>query len=266
MNTEYKTIKLTTNDIKTDHTNTNRLIDKVAVAINQWTEDDMYEANFESKDYILKEYILKEYNCEQATLDYLNKATTLVKLTAALKAIDRENIDQNILSIQFTLQPLLFGAFLAIKHPLAFLDCLQGFTEQVKELANEHEDNLLKALAPTLPKELEEAEQSSWDDMHKQWLYGDRDTRGLIKEIAKYFNAEQVQYKEKEDTLYISWLPDEAREMLNLETGEKMTLKMLKENTINCINNDQEVNHNKELAERAKRKDSRLELQRSEER
>lgn len=239
------TITLKTEDIKIDHTVSGRLIDKLAITIGERTEDDLWENNIDFGDDN-QNYILNNYNYHDNLLAYLNRAKTPEQAEKIMVLFDESNL---VPYNHYNKQPLAFGAFLAINYPVVFTRLLKKYTDKIKELAIDHNDIELEALAPGLAKELNDAEVQQQKELYKEWLYGDRSNNGIVESIRKYFHAEEVDYNEATDQLTLTLSESEAKDFLNLLDEDKLTKKECKALIIDHINNTQQYKHEKQHIE-----------------
>jgi hypothetical protein len=158
---EYKTIKLTITDkdIKEHGSASGMLIDELAFSAGRWTEEDLYENNFDYENSGF-DYVLEHFDFEGEFLKTLNKKQA--------KEYKRD------------LQK--------------FESDLHDFEHGLKELVYDEE---LEKKCKALFDELEESKQWFWQNLTKEWLYGDRSEIGVIERIGKYYGAEDTEYNHK---------------------------------------------------------------------
>lgn len=168
-----KTITITQKDIakyKLLNTDTNQVIDELAYAAKEWTSTELYENNFgyePGEPY--------QFNYEK---DLLENTKTLADLQRVCAHI---STDYLAFSYNF-LEPgnLQAGAYVALTYPEQWDSLLEAYTESLKE-------NGTESISKEYNKQLEEERDSFHDDQYKEWLNGDRDYRGVIYQISKYF-------------------------------------------------------------------------------
>lgn len=225
---EYKnyTINLKTENIKTDYTSSGRLIDKIAMSIDQWTEEDLYSNNidYQSENF---NYVIRNFDMEKAFIEYLNKMSD----------------DDADVYVYFARPPrpsqqkLKFGAYLALNLTDFYQEKLEEFEQDLKDNMYQYYDSkIFDEKAPELKKELEEAEKNFWKDLEHGWLYGDRSESGLIEKYQKSIQAKEVNYDQKKDIITITIDPEDASELIYGD-GTIATKKETKEFLISEIEN-----------------------------
>lgn len=233
-------IKLISKDIKNDETISGTLIDKVAIACGQWTEDDLYQNNFEYEGESV-DYVWNNFDYENAFLEWLNKNENEVKRL--------EGFDQSKLKA---------GAFLAIHYPSEFADRQKEYQEKLNEARYSSEEAIAE-LSPELAKKCEEAQDQFWKQLRKEWLFGDyREWAGMDKELARKVGAMKADYIEATDTMFLTYSFDEAREFIEDKEGiseGRITASRLKQDIVDWIEDNQQYNMTKEREENKKRVD-----------
>lgn len=245
-----KTIAIKNAEVKTDLTASGNLIDKVALALGEWTEEDLYTNN---ADYSREgqDYELDHFNFDKALLAYLNKqgedGETIAEVFKSIEKFDD--------AAKFSGQPLKLGAFIALNYPKEYAAMLAEFEEEMREEApNFYDSEAMAKKCPELVKDLQKGEDFFWENLRHEWLHGDRSSSGLLGTIRKHWQAASVDYNTKADTLTLVINDEEAAELLD---GERVTLKNLKAYIINDIETGQEYEANKQKEEAAKRRAER---------
>jgi len=245
-------IKLNTKDIKEDRTASGALIDKVALALDQWTEEDLIENNnfylFENIDYVIE----NNFDFDQSFIIWLNKdkKETIKRIEKISKKAKEK----------YQLSDLLPGAFLALEYPAIFEKELNEWTSLIREESSDFYDSeILQKQAPEMKKELEEAENDFWKNLRQEWLYGDRSELGLIDKIKKDFACDDIEYDEKKDELIFSFNSDELEDLKYdyFDEDEKMTKKKVFELIKTRIENDQATTSEKQREEAERRREER---------
>jgi len=245
-------IKLNTKDIKEDRTASGALIDKVALALDQWTEEDLIENNnfylFENIDYVIE----NNFDFDQSFIIWLNKdkKETIKRIEKISKKAKEK----------YQLSDLLPGAFLALEYPAIFEKELNEWTSLIREESSDFYDSeILQKQAPEMKKELEEAENDFWKNLRQEWLYGDRSELGLIDKIKKDFACDDIEYDEKKDELIFSFNSDELEDLKYdyFDEDEKMTKKKVFELIKTRIENDQATTSEKQRKEAERRREER---------
>lgn len=249
----YK-ITIKNKDIKEDRTDSGRLIDKMAMSIGQWTENDLFINNTEYEHESF-DYIYEHFDFEMAFLTWLNKMTTK-QIKEYLKKDEVYHGDDIIKD--YKKQKLLFGAYFALNYPVNYKVELQAFEEELEEERSEYyESEKMEEKAPELKKELEESVDDFQKRNYKEWLYGDNSNfRGIIFEFKKKIEADSVEYNEKEDELYIEI--DETADLdfyynNSLDDERRFTKKEMKDLIVDTITNGMIGHDEKQQAERKKR-------------
>ena len=245
-------IKLNTKDIKEDRTASGALIDKVALALDQWTEEDLIENNnfylFENIDYVIE----NNFDFDQSFIIWLNKdkKETIKRIEKISKKAKEK----------YQLSDLLPGAFLALEYPAIFEKELNEWISLIREESSDFYDSeILQKQAPEMKKELEEAENDFWKNLRQEWLYGDRSELGLIDKIKKDFACDDIEYDEKKDELIFSFNSDELEDLKYdyFDEDEKMTKKKVFELIKTRIENDQATTSEKQREEAERRREER---------
>ena len=245
-----KTITITQKDIekaKINNTDSGYIIDELAYAAGQWTQNDLDENNWEyepSEPY--------EYDFET---DLFEHTKTEKELYAVAKTLGI-SLNANLTNLAKK-RKLQCGAFMALKTPDAWKELLEAYTEALKQ-------DGVESISADYSKELQDAKDSFHDDQYKEWLYGDRDYAGVIKEIAKYFTDERDgSYDEKAhsytfalndadiDDIKSSWYVDEKYTITDKDIKDELL------DSIIASGNNRKA---KERAEAEKRKAERERL------
>lgn len=249
----YK-ITIKNKDIKEDRTDSGRLIDKMAMSIGQWTENDLFINNTEYEHEGF-DYIYEHFDFEMAFLTWLNKMT-IKQIKEYLKKDEVYHGDAIIKD--YKKQKLLFGAYFALNYPVNYKVELQAFEEELEEERSEYyESEKMEEKAPELKKQLEESVNDFQKRNYKEWLYGDNSNfRGIIFEFKKRIEADSVEYSETEDELYIEI--DETADLdfyynNSLDDERRFTKKEMKDLIVDTITNGMINEDEKQQAERKKR-------------
>jgi hypothetical protein len=252
-------IVLSAEDIKGDRTMSGRLIDKVAVALDKWTEDELMENNidYENEGAL---YLIKEYDYEARLLELLNKPRTLTTLDALMVSlgIDREQIIAAWHALK-KYPRVKYGAAIALGDADLFTALMSDFEDAIKEAdwGYNDEDSYLYKFAPELAKKMQDSIDEFYKDLTHEWLYGDRDSAGLLRDIEKFFDAESVDYNAKNDTMGLEFTPEAAGELIDgfysYDTTKKTTARNLKAALVDDIAVKMEARADEEKAKREKR-------------
>lgn len=223
------------------HSPSGRVICELAYASKEWTEDDLSNNNFEYEPY--EPYY---FNFED---DLLANTKTQKQFLTLWHELQGQPID-----IDFKNTKLQAGAFVALYHTEIWNNLLKQYEIKVKE---DRTDSISKAYNEQLQEEID----SFWSQMNKEWLYGDhRDYIGVIKSIAKYWEAEEGHYDQNTDEYTFTFDEDYAKETLEEYNGKKLTQKAFKEYLLEQIKDSSEVQQRKHEEEREKRKAERERL------
>jgi len=248
-------ITIKNKDIKIDESCSGNLIDKIAIATDQWTEEDLYSNNteysWESLDYVINNY---SYEIDFNTI--LNKGKGL-KIIESISKVAIEKYNKS---------DLLAGAFLELNYEKRYNKELEEWTEMIKEETTSFYDSeILPKECPDLVKELEKGEDSFWKDMRNEWLNGDYqgNYEGLIHYIKKYLECDDVDYDEKKDELILCYDKDEIETLSYnyFDEDKKLKVKDVKEMIIDKINTDQTYFTEKKQEENKKRMEERKETE-----
>jgi len=240
-------ITLKEKDIKDTYSDSGMLIDELAYSIDNWTSNDLYKNNL---DYEPRE----PYQFDFET-DLFNQTKTPEQLYSIAKTLE-VSLNANWQKISEE-QKLQAGACVALNNPEEWANLLSAYTEAVKE-QSEFEGNIISEL---YQKELEEARENFHDDLYKEWLHGDRDSKGIIREIGKYYGGESVEYStKKQDEMTFTFEDGDIEETMELWNGKKATIKNVKEWLLIQISNASNARQQKEKKEREARKIERERL------
>jgi hypothetical protein len=212
------------------------LIDELAYCAKQWTQDELHDNNYEYELSVPYDYNYEEDLFEATkTQDELNKLAELLDMPCTL-AQEKTNLQA--------------GAYMALNNPLQWGELLQAYTEKLKE---DRTEGISKKYNEALQEEIDEY----YESQYKQWLYGDRDYAGVIKEIAKYFtNNRDGEYNKKDDEY--TFILDEYD--IEKAESEGYNKRQLKKWLLDSIRNAGEAREWKEKQEREKRKAERERL------
>lgn len=250
-------ITIKNKDIKVDKSMSGRLIDKLAIATEQWEEDDLYVNNTEYECESL-DYIIKEYDYDTDFISILNKdEKRALKIIKSISKIAVKKYNQS---------NLLAGAFLELNYEKRYNKELEKWIDMIKEEALSYYDSLiLSKECQDLLKELEKGSEDFWKEMRNEWLNGDYrgDYKGLINYIKEYLECDDVEYDEKKDELFLDFSDDEVETISYnyYDDDKKMNAKEIKEIIISKVNDDQEYFTDKKLTENKKRVEERKELE-----
>ena len=221
------------------------IIDELAFASKQWTTDELYQNN---ADYEV--YTPYGYNYEDALFTATKTSKDILKLSSILGINKWSNRD--IKEMEET--KLQAGAYIALAYPEAWEELLEKYKEKLQE---DRTEGISKAYNEQLQKEID----SEWDNLYKEWLYGDRNEIGVIKEIKKYWEAEDVVYNKKDNDTFIFFFDKEqARDTLENYNGEKLSAKNYKDYLLGEIQEAGEARQYKDKEENEKRKIERERL------
>lgn len=250
-----KQITLNTKDIKNTYSASGTIIDELAYASGQWTEEDLRNNNYDY-EYESFDYINEHFNFEDALLKATKQATDLLEIASKLNVYlvpNDEMMKENELQA---------GASCALNMSDKWTELLKAYENKCKEEQYQFDDsNFLSKYAPDYVKELREGDDSFWEDLTNEWLYGghERDNNGILCEIKKYFGAEDIQFDEKNwDNITLEFDEDELHEQYCGCGDDKCKEKPdYKKDILAHIQSASEGRHNKEKAERAKRSEER---------
>lgn len=250
-------ITLHNKDLKIDHTESGLIEDKIALAINELTNEELMNNNLEYSDEVLT-YCIDNFNYEKALLNWLN-----AKFTLPDEFLETNKTLRLVIEERFKESKLRLGAFLALEFPEEFATALEEYKEKVEELAHCYQDNEAEMddlYATELFDECTKANDSFWDDLHREWLWGDkRNVEGILPAFKKWIGAKSIDCDLTKEEVYLSFNEEDARDMLESSYGDskaaKVTAANIKMHVIDQINSAQEAVYNKQKAERAKRKE-----------
>lgn len=214
-----KTITITNKDIKDPYYGS--LINELAYAGKQWTEDDLWENNLEYEPY--KPY---DFNYEDDLFKATSTPDKLYKLAKELNVPLNANWERIAKE-----QKLQAGATVALNNVAEWNDLLRAYTDKL-------EDDRTDGISDNYNKVLQEELDYYQKDQYKEWLWGDhRDYSGVVYEISKYFTSNtDGDYDEKTDE-YTFTLDDEDVDnmMSNYEEDTNPTDELLKKELIASI-------------------------------
>lgn len=250
-------ITLTDKDLAINLTDSDQIIDVLALSIDQWTENELYEHNIDYVHYSL-DYVIEHYDFEKAFITKLNEQPEeLLKILT--------EAGQLPLWVKFTAGNLLAGAFLALELPELFEATLKDWTDEVKDACLSFYDEP-EMIPQDLIKELEKAEEDFYKDQRKEWLYGDhRDFAGILVMAEREYGVEDVSVDQAKNELHIELDREQAVEVLinsyNYEDEEieKMSDKKLekatREQLIDLINSNAGTTINRKEEQSKKRQE-----------
>lgn len=251
-------IKLKTEDIKKTYSPSGTILDELAYSSGQWTEEDLRQNNFDYEHEGF-DYVIEHFDFE----DSLLKATKTEKGLSEIILLLRTNTNQ--LFENEKTDGLQAGAYYALNYPNQWNTLLKAYESKCKEeMYNEFYSNeFLTDYAPELKKELQEAEDSFWKYITREWLYGDngRNSNGILYEIKKYWEAEEIIFNEKNwDEITLIFEDEQVKDDLENWDGGKPTIKNYKEYLLTRISDHSEYRNEKEKRQREERKAERERL------
>jgi hypothetical protein len=180
-------------------TSSGELIDVLAYSANEYTREDLYgyadgEPN-EPYTFNFESDLLNNTKTKEQLKNVMYALTTETKNFHANAFFDRVFENENIKN---------YGAYFALHYDYEFRDLLEAYTNDIKE----NKGGLYgegKISSEAYQKELQDAIDSYYEDITKEWLYGgqQRDNNGIVYSIGKFYtgdNASEAEYNEKENT------------------------------------------------------------------
>jgi len=249
-------IFLESKDIKIDRTDSGRLIDKVALAVDGRTEDDIYEsaAEYETGSF---DYIFEHFDFENALIDYFERLQfeALRFFCEDFSAGDYPKLKKEIDGSK-----LRAGAYLALTYPDKWRQSVKEFEELCDEYKYEYHDDggELVKIAPALQKELSDSVDEYWKEQHREWLYGDYSSwAGIVRIFLRALSADGINYDKKTDTFTIDFTYEQAEDFISerADEGYKINNATLKREIVEFIEYKGEQNANEEAARVAKRRE-----------
>ena len=217
------------------------VIDELAFAANQWTEEDLRNNNF---DYEPSEPY--QFNFET---DLLTNTKTDEQLAALCKKLDYIPT----ISAERKNSKLQAGADMALNCPESFDELLKLYTNAVKD-----QDQIGDIISQEYANELEAERNYFYKNMYKEWLYGDhRDYNGVVYEIAKYFTeySDCGSYNENKDEYTFNLPLDEIKSWWKDDyTDDRFSQKAYKDYLLNQIENASAARMSKDKMNNEKRK------------
>ncbi len=239
-------------DLKVDHTASSLIEDKLAQACGQWTEDELCEANLDYSDKGAQ-YYKDNFNYEDAYIEYLNKQKENYVYAVANLPGYKDDTAQRFIDSELKL-----GAFIALEYSELFEAGKENFEEKIRDSDYRDDDSFMVQHVPALAKECAQAEQDFWDDLHREWLHGDRDSAGILKTFAKWIGADSIKVNLPKEEIILSFEHDAIAEELEAHYGDSkaatVTVTNIKAYVIESIDAANETNEAKRQAEREKRK------------
>jgi len=169
------------------------LIDELAYVSGQWTSDDLIDNNFEYEPH--EPY---SYNYEADLFEVTKTADQLYTIAQKLEVSINANWERLARE-----QKLQAGACVALNNPTEWSNLLSAYTNALNEDGTE-------GISEAYNKQLQKEIDSFHDDLYEEWLYGDnRDFRGVVYEIAKYFTEARDGSYNKDDASYTFTLNEE---------------------------------------------------------
>lgn len=232
-------ITLKSKDIKKTYSGTGTIIDELAYASGQWTENELHNNNYDYQ-YDGNDYVIKHFDFEDALLQATRTDKKLYDLARKLEVSLNANWEKIAKK-----QKLQSGACVALNNEEQWNELLARYKDTCIE-----DSEFLSKYAQELKKELQEAENSFWNNLTHEWLYGDyRDFNGILYEIKKYWDAEDIIFNDKNwDEVTLVFDDEKVKEEM-----DKPTIKNYKGYLLTIIKSACESRHNKEMAEREKR-------------
>ena len=172
-----KKITLSQSDLskyKISNTSSGTVIGELAYSAKQWAEDDLYENNIGYEP------------SEPYQYDYENDLLAHTKTNAQFSALVTK-LCSPFLYMSFSekeTKDIQVGAYCALTHPDEWTRILKAYTELLKQDRTE-------SISEEYNEALQEEVGDYYKQLHKEYLYGDRDQCGVIKEIAKYYTEDR---------------------------------------------------------------------------
>jgi anaerobic selenocysteine-containing dehydrogenase len=195
------TITLTDKDLQTDLTDSGQVIDVIALSLDQYTENEVYEDASNYNNEVIN-YIIENYNFEKAFIDYLNTGGKL------------EDIAGSKMQTEADVSSLKDGAFYALEYPNEFAQALDDWTEEIKMNVYQYDDPN-SILPKDLAEEIEKSLESYYEDQTREWLNGDhRDWSGILSLAERFYSVTDVTVDRSKNEVYFELDEDEAREII----------------------------------------------------
>lgn len=229
-----KTLTLKT-DYKRFGNATGQQIDTLARALGHWTSEELQDNNFEFLDQA-EEAAYNDFDYEAAYIESLAEAKNIAPHIDALIA------DKKL-----------------------YLKLLGEFTEKLKEKAR---DGSLEE-SHQLMKDVQEARDRYYEDLYKEWLHGDRSSRGILGDAERRYNV-AFSYDTKDDCLTVDISKDRIADMKESGDIDRKTIAAACEYLVAAIENDalkewnksqEKADANREERERVKAYRRKLEVE-----
>jgi len=236
-------ISLTQKDIedaKISNTDSGYILDELAYSAGKWTSNDMHEANMDYEP--LEPY---QYDFEK---DLFGKIKTWKDLQDICSQIGYAGNLPSMFMLSKT--ELQAGAFIALNLSDIWTALLFLYTEKLKA---DRMDSISEAYNKALQSEVDDY----YDDLYQIWLYGDRDSAGVIAEVGRYYteNAGTFDKVEHVFTFHLSENDEQdIRDDENMPETEPVTEAQAKAYLIDCIIANGNNRAAKDKQEREKRK------------
>lgn len=236
-------ITITQKDIEKypiQNTDSGLLIDELAYAAGQWTEDELMNNNYDYEPYTPYSFDYEK--------DLLENTKTVEQLYNIAKQVG-VSINANWERISRE-QGLQAGACVALNNKTEWETLLEAYTEKLK-------DDRTDGISNAYNKELQEEIDDFWSDMRKEWLYGDRYYAGVISEISKHFTeTRDGEYNEKDNSYTFFMTENDIEDAKNHGYNKRQLKKYL----LQCIYNKSTDRVNWEKIEREMKKAERERL------
>lgn len=255
-----------------DCTMSGQSIDMLAMAIGEWTEEDLTQNNH-AYEYDGLEYIFEHFNFENALLEH---GAAMAKEGNASGFIDEVlgyaawlhedeekgnevKYEQGMnLFMAYYRQKLQVGAWFAINYPLTWQKALEAFEERCEDLKFNYNEGELERIAPKLAAEITESIEDFWQELQEEWLNGSRDFAGILRIAAKRLSAESVEWLNQKNEIAVTWSDEGAREFLTgTDAEDKPSMAALKRELSYYIACKMNTEASKEQAEKERRKAER---------
>lgn len=220
--------------------------DVLALALKQWTQDELFENNIEYEWQCGASYHIENYNFESRVLDWLNRYPE--ELPESLRPEWKKQAHKP--------HGLKAGAWLALNKPEDFAAELENYTDEIKEAVRSYYDVDRKNIAFELAEQVRQGVEDFHAQNYKEWLHGDySDFAGILKMAARKYDIERVTLEEKTGRLVFDFTDEQAREFMNNEgeENERPTKARMLELLAYRINADADNYAEHKKAERAKR-------------
>lgn len=180
-------------------------LDTMLYAYGLQTEEDLFEWSADVEHEAIDD-VLRNYDFEAYTLERLNALPTM--------AHESE---------------YLHGDYLRFERPESFKEAVKEDRGRIEDAVRDQIGDWSGEQIPRdLAKELTRTLTSYQEQVHHEWLYGDRSSAGILTQLAQAmfgrFSRADIDWDTKTDTVYIEAGEDEWREWLGYDLGEDETL------------------------------------------